>query len=250
MKRVVPVLIALNLLGVGFWLWLGWTAPEIVAEDVRAVPLPGAPNSVMVTMALNNPGNAPDRLLDVKAPEAKLATLKSLDTTGLPIPAGGRPTLSGEAGHIMLMGYPEPLQEGTLLPLTLVLEDAGEMAVKAKVEAPGMMHGEMYDLPEDEAVPNLAMTVEQDGDGWLITLQTEQFRFTRDLVDKPHQPGTGHAHLYIQGMKIGRIFGPRTRVGALPRGALSVEVTLNTNDHRLYTVDGVPIKATQKITVK
>jgi len=249
MRRMVPIVVALALIGAGIWVWFGTSGPSIVAEDVRAMPVPGAPNAVMVTMALANASDVPDRLTGVRADQAKMAMLKSPDTTGLPVPAGTRPELAMERGHIMLMGLPDAPAEGTLIPLTLIFERSGEMAVKARVTAPMMDHAMGYEVPEGTPAPGVAIAVAPDGDGWRVTLTTRNFRFAEDLVDKPHQPGTGHAHLYVQGIKIGRVFGTEARIGALPSGSHLVEVTLNTNDHRVYHVDGQPIRAEARITV-
>ncbi|MEC8197159.1 MAG: hypothetical protein VX228_12815, partial [Pseudomonadota bacterium] len=69
------------------------------------------------------------------------------------------------------------------------------------------------------------------------------FEFTPDLVDGPHVPGTGHGHIYINGLKLGRLYSPTTTIGNLPPGQHEIRVTLSTNDHRAYVVNDIPVTA-------
>ena len=64
-----------------------------------------------------------------------------------------------------------------------------------------------------------------------------------------HSPGMGHGHLYLSGMKLGRMLKPEAHIGALPRGTHKVTVTLNTNDHRAYVIGDDPVSATVEIVV-
>jgi len=50
-------------------------------------------------------------------------------------------------------------------------------------------------------------------------------------------------------MKIGRLYTPEAYIGALPKGQHEIRVTLNTNDHRAYVVDEVPVTASMTIEV-
>jgi hypothetical protein len=83
-----------------------------------------------------------------------------------------------------------------------------------------------------------------------VRIETRHFRFAEELVDQPHQPGTGHAHLYVGGMKLGRLYGPDARINALPPGRHEVRVTLNTNDHRAYVANGRVLGASAWLTVE
>ena len=59
----------------------------------------------------------------------------------------------------------------------------------------------------------------------------------------------GHGHIYVSGMKIGRLYQPEARIGTLPKGEHQVRLTLNTNDHRAYVVGDQPVTATATIVV-
>ncbi len=53
---------------------------------------------------------------------------------GVEIPAHGSAELKPLGLHVMLMGLKQPLKAGESLPLTLVFEKQGEVAINAKVE--------------------------------------------------------------------------------------------------------------------
>ena len=35
---------------------------------------------------------------------------------------------------------------------------------------------------------------------WAVSVKSEDFEFTPNLVDGPHVPGTGHGHIYLNGL--------------------------------------------------
>ena len=78
----------------------------------------------------------------------------------------------------------------------------------------------------------------------------EYSNFVDVPMGTPHVPGTGHAHLYLNGLKLGRLYVPSARIGALPPGDHMVRVTLNANDHRAYVVDGDPVTAIAPLSVR
>ena len=98
-------------------------------------------------------------------------------------------------------------------------------------------------------VPEISLSVTQEGPGWRVSLQTRHFAFDEANMGKDHTPGTGHGHIYVGDMKLGRVFSDSFAIGALPKGAHQLRVTLNTNDHRAYAVDGQPITTETMITV-
>lgn len=100
-----------------------------------------------------------------------------------------------------------------------------------------------------DAPPSLTMAVEKDSmDGWNITLAPENFEFTPDQAGTDRVPNTGHAHLYIDGAKVARLYGVYYHVPDLPPGQYEFVVTLSSNDHAYYTFDGERIEARATIT--
>ena len=244
--RVVTVAVA-GLALVAAIALLFWPGKRVLPmiENARALPVAGS-QSVMVTLTIRNPGG-PDRLIDVTSGVAKTSVLKSPRVQGLPVPADSMSALSAEAGHVMLMRIDGALEPGRTIPLVLRFERAGEVVAKAVVAEGAMAHGVVHETTPGEPAPEVSLSATRDGDGWRLRLEVENFRFARDLADGPHVPGTGHGHLYIGGMKIGRIYGVEARVGALPPGLHLIEVVLYTNDHRAYSVAGRAVHAAVEI---
>ena len=89
---------------------------------------------------------------------------------------------------------------------------------------------------------NLAFTRAPDDQGVNLHVVSTGFSWAPEDVDTPSNPGNGHAHIYINGEKIMRAYGPWTHLPHVAPGDI-VNVTLNTNDHETWAVDGEPIQA-------
>ena len=170
------------------------------------------------------------------------------------IPAGSKPGFASDGAHAMVAGLPPDLADGAFLPLVLEFEGAGRVPVKALVSRntdSGAMDHSMHAglaVGEGEPVPSIALEVKPDGDGYSVTIATQNFEFFQPEADMaPHVPGQGHGHLYLNGLKLQRMYETRARIGALPPGQHTVRVTLNTNDHKAYLVDAQPVGAEAEI---
>ncbi len=92
--------------------------------------------------------------------------------------------------------------------------------------------------------PTLDVQLKKDPDeGWNLHVMTTGFTFSPANVGRPHVPGEGHAHVHVNGRKIARLYGPWMHIGTLPEGEVEILITLNANDHRLLSVNGVTIEA-------
>ena len=110
-----------------------------------------------------------------------------------------------------------------------------------------MQHG-ILDVPAIGA-PQIAIDVEKDPmDGWNLTVTTMNFTFTPEQVNGENIDNTGHAHLYIDGLKIARLYSPYFHIHDLSEGEHDIAVTLSSNDHSHYYVDGNMIEARTTIT--
>ena len=100
-------------------------------------------------------------------------------------------------------------------------------------------HGMAVEVVDDGNAPSLRLeaVLAPDGPARLV-LHTRNFRFAEDKVDQAHAPGEGHAHLYLNGEKIGRVYGETHELGDLPPGTHELRATLNSNDHQAYEVAG------------
>ena len=75
------------------------------------------------------------------------------------------------------------------------------------------------------------------------------WRWAPDSVDMEHEPGAGHAHIYVDGVKIGRVYGPGYDLTGLEPGERHIRVTLNSNDHKQLAVNGEPVEASATVTI-
>ncbi|WP_199259206.1 hypothetical protein [Paracoccus binzhouensis] len=100
-------------------------------------------------------------------------------------------------------------------------------------------HGAPLDLPADSA--SAAARLEPDSvSGWNLFLQLQGFCFAPEHAGLSPRPGEGHAHLYLNGRKIARLYGPARHLETLEPGD-RLRVELNANDHRPLTVSGRPL---------
>lgn len=108
-------------------------------------------------------------------------------------------------------------------------------------------HSETYAVNATDA-PSVTIVVTEDAvSGWNVHVATEKFSFTPESVNGPNVLGQGHAHLYVDGEKVARLYGSDFHYPVELDGSHEFRVTLNANDHSEYTVDGVVIDSTASI---
>ena len=109
-------------------------------------------------------------------------------------------------------------------------------------------HDKVVSLPSGPQAPSLVLEIQKDPvAGWNLHVGTENFRFSPENASGDHVSGEGHAHVYVNGEKLARLYGNWIHIGQLPKGSVTVSATLNSNDHRALEVGGKPLKA--EITV-
>ena len=112
-------------------------------------------------------------------------------------------------------------------------------------------HDEIVNLPGEGPAPSLTIDVTTDpSTGWNLHIMTTDFRFAPEHASTDHVAGEGHAHVYVNGSKVARNYGPWFHLADLPRGENTIEVTLNANDHRLLASNGEPLRAVTKVVVE
>lgn len=131
---------------------------------------------------------------------------------------------------------------------------AGETHDGDGSRVPGHGHGEMHhralEIPAGHAVPQLSLSVEPDAmRGWNLNAAVENFAFAPERVNQESSTTEGHAHLFINGEKITRLYGPWYYIPALPVGEHEIRVELNANGHEALQSKGETIAATVKLTV-
>ena len=103
-------------------------------------------------------------------------------------------------------------------------------------------HSQMIDVTGP--VPTLAIEIAPDPvSGWNLHVITSHFAFSPGTSGGAHVNGEGHAHLYANGIKLARLYGPWFHIATLPEGEVEIAVTLNSNDHQALAVAGTPLEA-------
>lgn len=222
----------------------------ILLENAVATPMG---EGFAVTLKITN-GGGPDRLLGASSDAAEGVSFMGAGAgPAFAIPAGATPSLAMDGAHIMLSGLRGDTTEGRLVAVTLDFEAAGPLTTRARLAAPtmGMEHGDGDGdggEPLEGGMPTLA--VSPQGEGYRVVLSAPGLTLTSEGVDGPHSPGAGHGHLYLDGLKLQRIYAPEASIGALPPGRYELSVSLNTHDHRPYLVDGAPALARTLLEVR
>ena len=241
---------------IGVALWAGGSlkpvASEILISNASATPMPNG--TIVATLTIENQGT-PDRLVGVSS------TLSSAHfhdgSLGLPVPIGTS-SLASDSAHIMIMPPETPVEDGTLIPIALQFETAGEVRLKARLSTPepgsmaahdAMGHGAMVLEIVEAPFPAVSVSAVPQGDGWMVQIDVQNFNFSEAMQDEEHVPGTGHGHVYLGGIKLGRVFDKTYDIGPLPPGQHRLRVSLNTNDHRTLSTNGKPVVAETIIEV-
>ncbi|MEO9516413.1 MAG: hypothetical protein ABJH45_19530 [Paracoccaceae bacterium] len=83
-------------------------------------------------------------------------------------------------------------------------------------------------------------------DGYNMQILPVNFDFTPAAINREAQDNEGHAHIYVNGVKVSRVYAPWFHLSAelLQAGPNEVTVTLNANDHSEWAIDGVAISST------
>ena len=95
---------------------------------------------------------------------------------------------------------------------------------------------EPLEVSKSDQIPTVTLTVLKDPmSGWNAKVVVEHFRFAPENASQDHVAGEGHGHLYVDGVKINRLYGDWYHLGKLSAGSHTVMVSLSSNDHRDLT---------------
>jgi hypothetical protein len=104
------------------------------------------------------------------------------------------------------------------------------------------------DVSGEARLPGLTASLTKDtGGNFNLNIALENFRFAPDNVNGAYQPGDGHAHLYVNGVKRARLYGAWYHLDDLPAGDVQIRISLNGNDHLPLSNGTSPIEATLNI---
>lgn len=118
--------------------------PLVEAREPRAEL--GEGGTVRVFAILENRGEAPAELVELRSEVGEMATLVAAPAAtpravpetlgGLILPPGVETALAPDGIHVLLSGAPETLAEGDEVAVTLVFEPGAEVELRAPLEAP------------------------------------------------------------------------------------------------------------------
>lgn len=106
------------------------------------------------------------------------------------------------------------------------------------------------EIPVGQPVPSVNLIVHPDAmQGWNLEVKVSNFKFAPEKVNQESKATEGHAHLYINGKKLTRLYGSWYYLSSLEPGSNKITVTLNTNGHEDLVDKGKAIEATKIIQV-
>lgn len=133
-------------------------------------------------------------------------------------------------------------------------DHAEHAAMEGEMDHSQMDHGGIdhspVNVPAGPNAPTLAMVLHKDTmSGINLEIQTTNFTFSPETVNQANIAGAGHAHVYVNGKKLSRVYGNWFHITGLPAGENTIMVELNANSHGIIQVDGKPLQVTQTVTI-
>ena len=104
---------------------------------------------------------------------------------------------------------------------------------------------------EGNILPSLSLSVRpHDSYGWVVIYNANNFTFNAENASSQHIQGEGHGHLYVNDVKIARLYGEPYYLRDLNMGANTIRITLNANNHLSYVFNGAAIEKNVEILVE
>jgi hypothetical protein len=125
------------------------------------------------------------------------------------------------------------------------------------ITTPAFAHSDgaftIHEVTQDVApIASLRVTKDPTG-GFNVHLHTSNFVWRPEMASKNHVIGEGHAHVYLDGRKIMRIYNEwfhlNTYQFATRAGEQLLSIEFVGNDHAPYAIRGVPIGIEQIVSV-
>ncbi|CTQ49371.1 hypothetical protein [Jannaschia donghaensis] len=144
----------------------------------------------------------------------------------------------------------------TLLPMGRIDMSSDMRDAEMPMEQAAMSEmGAVHQHPPREISPDLPMPgvthlmFPDVIDGYNVQILTRNFTFTPVGINRPPKDNEGHAHIYVNGVKIARIYSDWYHLpdASLQPGENTVRVSLNANDHSEWAIGGRPIASVVRI---
>ena len=111
----------------------------------------------------------------------------------------------------------------------------------------------VHEIAQENA-PRATLEIKKDPTGGFnVQVVTANFNWRPDVASMKHVPGEGHAHVYLDGRKIMRIYNEwfhlNTYQFSTKAGEQLLSIEFVGNDHAPYTVKGMPVGAQELVDV-
>ena len=111
----------------------------------------------------------------------------------------------------------------------------------------------VHEIAKDVA-PQATLAIKKDPTGGFnVQVVTTNFVWRPEMASMKYAPGEGHAHVYLDGRKIMRIYNEwfhlNTYQFATNPGEQLLSIEFVGNDHAPYTIQGLPVGAEQLVDV-
>ncbi|AFY78574.1 MAG: hypothetical protein IGR93_09255 [Hydrococcus sp. C42_A2020_068] len=109
----------------------------------------------------------------------------------------------------------------------------------------------MMEIPDGQPIPTVDLIVHRDAlKGWNLELKVTNFAFAPEKVNQSSNFKEGHAHLYVNGKKITRLYGNWYYLDRLEPGRNEIKVSLNANGHETFIHRGKAIEDVAIVEVR
>lgn len=117
-------------------------------------------------------------------------------------------------------------------------------------------HNEVNDIQVNHNYSSLEITdniefdfelIQENSNNWNIFLNVKGIKFSPENVGKQHIDGQGHAHVFVDGVKHGRMYSNWYHLGFIDFGS-EITVTLNSNNHKAFIKGGELVEVTHQLT--
>jgi hypothetical protein len=126
----------------------------------------------------------------------------------------------------------------------------GQASASGAHDMESMASAEPIEWPAGRPAPKLALTATPDPmGGFNLRVKMANFRLAPEHTGGKPAAGEGHLHLYVDGQKLTRMYGPWLYLEDLGQGAHALRVEAVANNHAPYQRDGSPIFATTAVQV-
>jgi len=107
---------------------------------------------------------------------------------------------------------------------------------------------------EQQAAPTATLDIQKDPTGGFnVQVVTSNFIWRPEMASMKHVPGEGHAHVFLDGRKIMRIYNQwfhlNTYQFSTRAGEQLLSIEFVGNDHAPYTIAGLPVGTEQIVDV-